>query len=110
MPQVDVGRVGQDSGVLLNFRPQEVGVGGIVAQVERASVDGVQLDAVAGGDVGRPKGSVVVAVAPDARHEGVVLVGPEVALVLVKPVLFDGALFGGVEVDSEVAQRVVARH
>ena len=110
VPEVDVGGVGKDSGIGLNLDPQHGRVGAVVAQIQGSAVNRVEFDAVAGGDVGGPKGSVVVAVAPHARNQAVLLVRPKVALLLVKPVLFDGALLGGVQVDSEVADRVVAGH
>ena len=110
VPQVDVGRVAEDAGLLLHFQPKLVRVEGVVPQVEGAAVDGVEFNAKAGGNVPRPKRAVVVAVAPHPRNQGVRLRGAKVALALVKPVFFHRALLRHVQVNAQIPDGVVPRN
>ena len=110
VPQVDVGRVAEDAGLLLHFQPKLVRVEGVVTQVQGAAVDGVEFNPKAGRNIAGPKRAVVVAVAPHPRNQGVRLRGPKVALALVKPVFFHRALLRHVQVNAQIPDGVVPRH
>ena len=69
-------------------------------QIERSTVNGIQFDAVRCGDVVRPKCAVVVGVAPNPRNERVLLCFGKIALFDIKPIFFDGRLFGAIQVDA----------
>ena len=107
VPQVVVGLVGQNACIFRHLLPQTGGVGGVVRQIKGSAVNGVQFDAVRCGDVVRPKGTIVVGVAPNPRNECVLLCFGKIALLDVEPILLDGRLFGAIQVDAQVADGFV---
>ena len=70
----------------------------------------IKLYGIRSGDVGSPEGSVVIVVAENSRHQTVLPIGRQNALVLVKPILLYRRLLGGIHIDAQVADGTVASH